>query len=176
MSNDEARSQVCRERSDQDVTPSITPRCLILTEVSIQTVAILLEPACMRQHEGIVYLFGRSDGRTTIVLGALRPAANTTAGSFEVTSRSMAPIVRWVVGHRLQVVGQVHTHPGKAYHSDGDLRGARIRYNGYTSIVLPSYGRDLPKLQGCDVCMFDFDVGFVSLPRSEIVIVPARVE
>ena len=55
-------------------------------------------------------------------------------------------VVRAAVDRGLQVVGQVHTHPGDAYHSDGDNAGARIAFTGYVSIVLPDYGRDLPAL------------------------------
>src|SRR6266851_4587050 len=91
-------------------------------------------------HEGIAYLFGQTDGETTIVLGAIRPDAETTRGSFNVPSAAVARVVRKISDLGLQLVGQVHSHPVDAFHSEGDDIGARIAYQGFISIVVPDYG------------------------------------
>jgi len=126
-------------------------------------------------HEGIAYLLGQSNGTTTLAISAIRPDARTTRGSFTVASPAMAQVVRSAVKLGLQVVGQVHTHPGQAYHSDGDEDGTRIAYSGYVSIVLPDYGRHLPALDGVVAYMFRSIHGFVPLDPSRISIVPGRV-
>ena len=87
------------------------------------------------------YTSGQTNGATTVVVGAMRPVARTTVGSFSVTSIAMAALVRAATDSGLQVIGQIHTHPGDAYHSDGDEDGAWIVYDGYVSIVVPEYGR-----------------------------------
>ena len=57
----------------------------------------------------------------------------------------------------LQVVGQLHTHPGEAHHSAGDLEGMRIRYPGYFSIVVPDYGSQLPSFKHAHILMWTPD-------------------
>lgn len=49
--------------------------------------------------------------------------------------------------------------------SDGDLKGMRVRYPGYVSIVLPDYGAQLPSLSQAHVLMWTVD-GFQSVGSS----------
>ncbi len=125
------------------------------------------------RHEGIAYLLGQTNGSTTIVLGAVRPESHTTRGSFNVSSLAMAKVVRKANDAGLQVVGQIHTHPGEAYHSDGDVEGARIAYEGFVSIVAPDYGRLLPSLARCAVYFFQ-EGAFVMLRSGAITVTSGR--
>jgi proteasome lid subunit RPN8/RPN11 len=134
-----------------------------------------MEPEIEKGHEGIAYLLGHSDGTNTLTVAAIRPHARTTQGSFAVGSLAMACVVRSAVDCGLQLVGQVHTHPGRAYHSGGDEDGARIAYSGYVSIVLPDYGRRLPRLDGAATYMFRAGAGFAALDQARITVVPARM-
>jgi proteasome lid subunit RPN8/RPN11 len=120
--------------------------------------------------EGIAYLFGLTNGATTVVIGAMRPEARTTPGSFEVSSVAMARVVRKANEAGLQVVGQIHTHPHQAFHSGGDEDGARIAYDGYVSIVVPDYGRHLPSLTAAAVYFFRSGA-FVQLGRNALSVV-----
>jgi proteasome lid subunit RPN8/RPN11 len=125
------------------------PPCrLIMTEASVLTMRDCMAPEIVRGHEGIGYLFGLTNGATTVVVAAMRPEARTTPGSFNVSSVAMARVVRTASDAGLQVVGQIHTHPDQAFHSGGDEDGARSVYDGYVSIVVPEYGRLLPSMQG----------------------------
>ena len=125
-------------------------------------------PEIEKGDEGIAYLLGQSDGSNTLAVTAIRPHAKTTQGGFAVTSAAMADVVRSAVDCGLQLVGQVHTHPGRAYHSEGDEDGARIAYSGYVSIVLPDYGRRLPQLDGAATYMFRSGGGFTPLRQKQI--------
>ena len=147
----------------------------VLTQACVTAMHDCLLPEMRRDHEGIAYLLGQSDGSTTLVVAAIRPDAVTTRGSFNVSAPAMARVVRKATDYGLQVVGQVHTHPGDAYHSDGDNKGARIAYSGYVSIVIPVYGRHLPKLEGIAAFMFRAGDGFVVLDPTRVLITPARV-
>ena len=109
-------------------------------------------------------MIGLTDGTTTLAVASIRPQAATTRGSFSVNAPAMAQVVRSATRAGLQLVGQVHTHPGKAYHSDGDVEGARIVYRGFVSIVLPDYGRRLPALEGAAMYMFRGESGFAEIP------------
>ena len=87
----------------------------------------------------------------TLATTVFLPDAQTTRGSFFVEPASMAACIGAAASHELQVVAQVHTHPGEAYHSYGDVDGAKIRYPGYASIVLPEYGARLPSVDGAAI-------------------------
>jgi len=101
------------------------------------------------------------------------PEARTTEGSFHVPPPAMLFCMRAAARFELQVVAQVHTHPGQAYHSDGDVEGARIRYPGYTSLVLPDYGRHLPSLAGAATYLWQKPHGWMELSADDIIIIPA---
>lgn len=154
--------------------PPPPPR-LVISQGCIDALAPCLAPEIRNGQEGIVYLLGQSDGTTTVALAAIRPEAQVTRGSFVVSVPAMAKVVRAAVDRGLQVVGQIHTHPGDAFHSDGDEDGAHIAFTGYASVVLPDYGRHLPALTRAAAYVFQAGKGFVPLGAPNIVIVPGRV-
>ena len=156
------------------IGPSEPPR-MILTEPAVTALQACLEPDIKQGNEGIAYLLGQSDGTTTLVVSVIRPQAVTTRGSFSVSPLAMALVMRTAVGYGLHTVGQAHTHPGQAYHSEGDNEGARIAYNGYVSVVFPDYGRHLPALDGAAAFMFQNNTEFVAVGADRIVIVPGQV-
>ena len=148
---------------------------LLLTVSCIEGLQVCLWPERRKGHEGIAYLFGQTDGTVTLAVSAFRPEARTTPGSFFVEPRAMARGVRAAADLSLQVVAQVHTHPHAAYHSDGDVEGARIRYAGYASIVLPNYGRHLPHLDGAAAFVFGAAGTWLELTPEEVIVIPERV-
>lgn len=105
-------------------------------------------------HEGIVYFVGLTTGTTSLALEAVLPEATTTPGSVDVSAAEIGKIIHLAAALGLQVVGQLHTHPKHAHHSEGDLEGMRIRYPGYFSIVVPNYGNQLPSLQHTHILMW----------------------
>jgi hypothetical protein len=118
----------------------------------------------------VAFLLGRTDGSQAICLASVRPRAVTTPGSFHVPSNEMARVVALATSLDLQIVGQAHTHPELAGHSDGDEDGANIRFEGFVSIVIPNYGAYLPRLQGSAVYRFGRVEGWRRLPLSAVTI------
>lgn len=151
-----------------------SPR-LVLTQSCLEALCACLEPEIRRGNEGVAYLLGQTDGTATLAVTAVRPEAVTTRGSFTVSAPAMAKVVRIATKAGLQVVAQVHTHPGRAYHSDGDVEGARIVFGGFVSAVLPDYGRHLPALDGSAIYMFRSGTGFVEVAADRIGILPGRL-
>jgi proteasome lid subunit RPN8/RPN11 len=134
---------------------SIPPlRRVVITENAAVAIRECMAHEIDIGHEGVAYLFGQTNGESTLVVGAIRPASQTTRGSFDVSALAMTRVVRTATDEGLQVVGQIHTHTGEAYHSDGDIDGARIAYDGYVSIVLPEYGRGLPSFTGAAIYFY----------------------
>jgi len=155
--------------------PGPPPPRFVLTESCVEALYACMEPEIRGGHEGVAYVLGQTDGTVTLAIAAVRPEAATTRGSFSVSAPAMAKVVRTATKAGLQVVAQVHTHPGKAYHSDGDVEGARIVYRGFVSVVLPDYGRRLPALDGAAVYMFRREAGFVEVAAERIGIMPGRL-
>lgn len=149
---------------------------VILTQGCLRAIQQCLLNDVQREHEGITYLLGRTNGSITLAVTATIPEAYTTYGSFEVSPIAMSRIVRSAANLNLQVVAQVHTHPSLAFHSQGDEDGARIKYNGYVSIVLPDYGKRLPSLEGAAIYIFQDKQGFVQLTLDDVTITPEVVQ
>jgi proteasome lid subunit RPN8/RPN11 len=148
------------------------PPKLIITHECLDGLADGLRPSLERRHEGVAYLLGRTDGTVTLATTVFVPAARTTAGSFFVEPRSMAACMQAAAAHELQVVAQVHTHPGGAYHSDGDVEGAKIRYAGYASVVLPNYGERLPRLDGAAAYLWTAAGRWQQLSPADLIVIP----
>lgn len=154
--------------------PSPRPR-LVLTQVCVEALRACLEPEIRRGHEGVAYLLGQTDGTATLAVAAVRPDAITSPGSFSVSAQAMAKVVRIATRVGLQIVAQIHTHPGKAYHSEGDVEGARIAFSGFVSGVLPDYGRRLPAFDGGAFYLYRSGTGFVVVAPDRIGILPGRL-
>ena len=157
------------------VTPE-QPRHIAMAAACVNALRSTLAAEIVRAHEGIVYLIGHTDGFTSIVLSVFRPSAKTTHGSFHVDALAMRQVVEAANAHGLQVVGQLHTHPGTAFHSDGDVAGTLIRFGGFVSIVLPDYGARLPALEGAAIYMFcRRERRFIELGLTDLSILPERL-
>lgn len=107
-------------------------------------------------HEGVVYLGGTEIQGGAVGLVALSPIAETTRGSFQTNLESNATVVQALGELKLSLVGQVHSHPGEwVDHSEGDDEGALVRFQGYWSLVVPSFARDgMRPIVACGVHVF----------------------
>lgn len=121
------------------------------------------------QHEGIAYWAGVASAKAWVVTTVLVPEARTTAGSFETSVLANARVIQAVNASSLQLLAQVHGHPGKwVGHSKGDDIGAFMPYRGFYSVILPHYGRHgVEPLAQCGFHRFDGDA-FHQLETSEI--------
>jgi proteasome lid subunit RPN8/RPN11 len=93
-------------------------------------------------HENVLYLGGRRAGLRAVALTVLQPYATTTPGSFRTGAAAHQNAFRLLRRHNLELIGQVHCHPGVSVeHSDGDDENAIIRHDGFWSLVVPDYGQ-----------------------------------
>lgn len=147
-----------------------------ITNASIEAMSVALRDKTRQRHEGILFLGGWIKDFQTIVTSIFIPEATTTHGSYYVSSESMIEVVNRACSLNLEIVGQLHTHPGEAYHSDGDVIGATLVRPGFISIVVPNYGAKLPELvESCIFC-WNSKVGFIEIPISSINTVPHNAE
>ena len=138
-------------RKNQQPTHTLT---VVMTTQCLDQIVEQLAQDIQSQHEGVIYFIGLTTGTNTVALSGVRPQAISTPGSFDVPASEMRKIVRVATDSGLQVVGQLHTHPRRAYHSDGDLEGMKNRYPGYFSIVASKYGASLPSFQQAHTLMW----------------------
>ncbi len=110
-----------------------------------------------RPHEGVVYWAGRRTERESFVTTCIAPPAQTTHGSFETSSRANAQVIMFLANNNLELIGQVHSHPGGFVgHSAGDDERALMPYEGFLSIVVPHYAcRGMRPLTMCGVHLFE---------------------
>lgn len=148
------------------------PPRLLISQQALDALVPALARSHQMQHEGVAFLLGRTDGTVTIVVGVFAPEARTTAGSFFVPPRAVAACVQAAAELDLQIAGQIHTHPRGAGHTDGDEDGAKIRYPGFASIVVPDYGRHLPSLKGAATYLWQKQEEWVQLDHESVVIIP----
>ena len=136
-------------------TPQPLPRyTVVMTTQCRDQLTEQLRGSVRRGHEGIVYFVGLTTGSITLALSSMAPEADATAGSVDVSAVELGKVIRSAAMSELQVVGQLHTHPCGAHHSDGDLTGMRIRHPGYFSIVVPNYGAQLPSFKDAHTLMW----------------------
>lgn len=162
-------------RGQRKLIQPLKSRRLVLTSSCIEAIEYCLKDFVIKRHEGICYIYGVVGEEVTLAVSAMKPEAKTTYGSFFVSAKSMTRVVRAGANNCLQVVGQVHTHPQQAFHSAGDIEGALTAYDGYVSIVLPDYGRELPSFKGGVFFVYVKGRGFIELPASKVKVVPEVV-
>ena len=150
-------------------TPLPAPRFTVVMTVQCRNqLTDQLRRSLKKGHEGIVYFVGLTTGTTTLALSAMVPKVSSTPGSVEVSAPELGKVIRFAALSGLQVVGQLHTHPCGAFHSDGDMEGMRIRYPGYCSIVVPNYGAELPSFQDAHTLMWT-EGGFREVDQQVII-------
>lgn len=151
-------------------------RPIVLMTSALNSLSNAIKESGAQSHEGIVYLAGRITDSRTIITTTLVPEAKTTRGSFEVSGESMSRVVDRACHARLELVGQLHSHPGSAYHSDGDVEGANLVRNGFVSIVVPNYGLYLPELTQSCAYQWTTENGFIEVQIEQILVVPSYVD
>ena len=150
------RRLTLRRQQHEAVTAS--PVVWVFGAVLEQTVEVLQRSGTVAEtHEGVAYWAGRRFGADLIVTTCIALAATTTFGSFETSSYTNARVVAYLADADLELLGQVHSHPGFSVgHSHGDDERALMPYEGFLSIVVPHYGRrGMTPLTGCGVHVFE---------------------
>jgi len=135
-----------------------------------RTAAVLRESRSRAEsHEGVVYWAGRRMGHECFITTFIAPTAHTTYGSFDTTSAANAKVIMYLAKSGLELIGQVHSHPGPYVdHSDGDDERALMPYEGFYSVVVPTYAsQGMRPLTTCGVHVFE-NSRFRRLSNAEI--------
>lgn len=87
-------------------------------------------------HERAVLWLGKGAERIDELY---EPRQQTRADQFYFDSQSMQMLFAHLREKRLRVLAQVHSHPGRAFHSEADNEWAIVRHAGALSLVLPQF-------------------------------------
>lgn len=63
---------------------------------------------------------------------------------------------------------RIHSHPGKAFHSDTDNSNGVISHQGAISIVVPYFAADPIELQRCAIFRLEHGRGWLLLEQAEV--------
>jgi proteasome lid subunit RPN8/RPN11 len=77
----------------------------------------------------------------TDVIETYVPIQESERDYFRISSDSMRQLMRHLRARRLALVGQVHSHPHKAFHSRADDQWAVPRHENALSIVIPDFAQ-----------------------------------
>lgn len=98
-----------------------------------------------RRLEGLVLWLGNVEPGRAHVVKAFTPEQHSLADEdgvgYFVSGETLFELNRALSETGLRLIAQVHSHPGKAYHSAADDRYAIVTADGGFSLVVPNFGR-----------------------------------
>ena len=98
---------------------------------------------------------GAPGGAPRVVVDFIHPEHGGSRHQYTVPQAEVRRISEELYRSRRQIVGQVHTHPGHAVHSERDDEGPMVHGAGYVAVVVPWVCRDgLAGLPGVYVTVY----------------------
>jgi hypothetical protein len=143
---------------------------LLLTHSVIQAIEMHLPlQVNMQMYENVIYVAGHILPVGRLGLTAIAPRSVTGPGFYRTDADAHVDVMSALRELRLNLVAQVHCHPGSAVsHSGLDDSEAIVRAEGHWSIVVPYYGRcGILPLTKCGVHCFTHGT-FLRLRRPAI--------
>jgi len=125
-----------------------------------------------RHSEGIALLVGPTSSPRFAVSQAVIPeqvGLVTDKGvSIWVEEQELHRLNVWLFNNRLTILGQVHSHPGDAYHSSVDNDFAISAAAGSFSIVVPDFAADQIDLGLCAVFRLSSQGTWIEMRPAEV--------
>ena len=96
--------------------------------------------------EGVGLWFGRQEGILFTVCSSIIPAQKAYRLEegllYQVDGEELHRINKWAYEQKIVLAIQIHSHPGRAYHSETDDAYPIVTALGGFSIVIPNFGFD----------------------------------
>jgi hypothetical protein len=100
---------------------------------------VSLQDGGRRRSESVALWLGRREPGVVKVIESYVPEHTAAEDYFEIPQTSIAALFARMRASQAMVAAQIHTHPGRAFHSVADDRWAIVRHIGAISIVLPDF-------------------------------------
>lgn len=124
--------------------------------------------------EGMALWIGEPDGedgdrvRLTRLLVPEQVCTKTEFGvAVDMTERAHFTLLDHVAPHERLYV-RVHSHPGRAYHSERDDENLVLTHHGALSVVVPDFARRPLRLEDCAVYRLHNGRGWLPLAPNEL--------
>lgn len=145
--------------------PGLGTTLMVPVEVWRRTLDIVRAYGAERS-EALVFWGGVVSGEVLQVTGVYLPSHQPQGGCVRLTSEESRWLLRRLRDRDEKLLAQAHSHPGDAFHSGGDDRGAASFHAGYLSVVVPRFGHDVIGVEECEVLECDGS-GFAALAPGE---------
>lgn len=119
----------------RQMTTILCPNAILEATISI------LRRAGAEEREAMLLWLAPADCSELSVVEAYVPEQRAGRCWFEVPPSAMRELMGHLRRNRLRTVAQVHSHPGRAFHSDADDEWAIVRHEGAFSIVVPNFAK-----------------------------------
>jgi hypothetical protein len=113
---------------------------VVAQRIVVRTIEELRRGGRARTERFVLWL-ARKTQTEVIVCEPYVPDYEASSDYFRIGRPAMARLMEHLRENELMIGAQLHTHPGKAFHSQADDRWAIVRHVGALSIVLPSFAR-----------------------------------
>lgn len=108
------------------------------SQIIEESIAVLRK-GMVRGEERVILWLGRDQPNAYRIAEIYEPEQVTDVDYFRIPPESMRALMSHLRKNRLKIIAQLHTHPGRAFHSLADDRWAIIRHVGALSLVLPYF-------------------------------------
>ena len=108
-------------------------------EIVARTIAALQKGGAAGCEAVVLWLASGPRGAERIE-EAYRPDQIAEKDFFRIPPAAMKDLMGHLRRTRLHVAAQVHSHPGRAFHSQADDEWAIVRHRGALSLVVPRFG------------------------------------
>jgi hypothetical protein len=125
-----------------------------MPQSALETARGYLMEAGRQGREAFVLFSGAVSPPTAIIRSVVYPPQKAVSDSsggvgVYVTGQSLFEITRWAARRTEILLGQIHTHPGRAFHSRTDDAYPLVSLPGAFSVVVPNFCRVPIDLSQC---------------------------
>lgn len=113
---------------------------IILPPALLRETIDMLRRGGLRQEERVALWLSTAAQRSPApIVEVYEPDQIAAIDYFRLPSESMRALMGHLKATRRRIVAQIHTHPGRAFHSEVDAEWAIVRHVGALSLVLPRF-------------------------------------
>lgn len=132
---------------------------------------LALRSAGRDYNEGVVLWLTLSLREPVHITDLYVPENSSSALHFAISPGAMRDVMRHLRRTRQYVAAQMHSHPGRAFHSERDDEQAIVRHEGALSIVVPRFADRVTTQNAERLCAFytlTADDAWVRIPRESL--------
>jgi proteasome lid subunit RPN8/RPN11 len=114
-------------------------KLVTITPLLVEQTILALQASGRRRQEGVVLWLGHRSEKYDNIVEVFEPMHRADVDYFHIPPQGMNQLLQHLGTTGTAIVAQVHSHPGRAFHSRADDEWAIVRHVGALSIVLPQF-------------------------------------